>query len=297
MQRTNYPLLLMLFLFFAVPSMAHSQCSVVVQDTLLPGLNLQLIATPISGVAPFTYTWTIQGSQGGNITPIYSSTTGDTVLVGASDLFVNYGCVLISVCMQDSTGCTNCISDTAYTNAIVCYSAFDTTETQPGQLMIMLPNFVPQHVGFTIITWEENGGQQSAPLVNGVGFLNYTPSVYNASGYDVPVCVQTMFYNSGFFCISCDTLHISAAAPNGIGGQEEAYYSVAPHPVSHTLYVRLAQPAAQATLQLCNLNGQLLHTTIITGEAGVDMQNFAPGVYVMQLQMNGFTSIRKIVRY
>jgi hypothetical protein len=295
MHRTPFAFLLLFF--FVAPSMAHSQCSVVVQDTLLPGFNLQLTATPLSGVAPFTYTWTIQGGQGGNITPIYSSTTGDTVLVDASDLFANYGCVLISVCMQDSTGCTNCISDTAYTNAIVCYSAFDTAETQPGQLMIMLPNFVPQHVGFTLITWEENGQQQSAPLVNGIGFLNYNPSVYNASGYDVPVCVQTMFYNSGFFCISCDTLHISAADPNGIGWQEEAYYSIAPHPVSHTLNVRLAQPAAHAMLQLCNLNGQLLHTTTITSEAALDMQSYAAGVYVLQLHADGFTSARKIVRY
>ncbi|MBK8659954.1 MAG: T9SS type A sorting domain-containing protein [Bacteroidetes bacterium] len=297
MQHTFYALVLFIGSFVLAPSIAEAQCSAAVSDTLLPGFNLQLTATPLSGVPPFTYTWTIQGSIGGNIAPVYSSSANDTILIGASDLFANYGCVIISLCMQDSTGCTTCLSDTAYTNAIVCYSAFDTIQTQPGQLLIMLPNYVPQHVGFSIITWNDLGGQQSAPLIDGMGFLNYNPPVYNAAGYDVPVCVQTMFFNSGFFCIACDTLHIAAAAPNGLPGRESTQYSIAPNPVSQVLQVRPAQPLADAVLQLTDLSGQLLYTAPLSGEAAIDVQAYPAGVYLLHLKANGYTTTHKVLHY
>lgn len=280
-----YPLLITFLFSVGLVRNTQAQCSVSVSDTLLPNFDLQLTATPSSGVAPFTFTWTIQGSTAGNpITPTHTSTAGDTVLISANDLFANYGCLFITLCMQDSTGCNTCIMDTANTTAIVCYSAFGWQETQPGEMMITLPNPVPQFMGFTIITWTDSIGNQSTMLQGGMAMFHYTPVTYNANGYDVPVCVQTFFNNVSYMCIACDTVHVSAVAPNGITEPQPSFFRLINNPVHDELTLQLKEESPSVSVQLLDINGQLIYSHEgYRKTLSINIKALPKGVYVLKV--------------
>ncbi len=298
MKRYFPSLVLAAFFSFLFSVNAQSQCGVTVQDSLLPGLNLQLVGIP-TGVPPFTFTWTINGGVSGtSITPTYVSATGDTIIIANNDLFSNYGCVFFTLCIQDSTGCSNCLNDTAYTNAINCYSAFDWIETQPGQLLITQPNPVPEFIGMTLATWTENGQQMSTGLMNGSGTLTYNPSVYNANGYDVPVCVQTVFQNSSFFCISCDTVHVSAVTPSAVSNQETILpFKIMPNPVSDVFQITVENKAEKTYCRLTDLSGRLLQTAESSdGKLTMSMSALPSGIYLVHVSSFDFSRTEKIIK-
>ncbi len=275
-----------------------AQCSVSISDSLYNDFNLHLYATPTSGVPPFTYVWTITGSTTNNpITPSYTSTNGDTIIVSANDLFANYGCIIINLCLTDSIGCTNCMGDTAYTNAIACYSGFNWQETQPGQMQIMLSSPVPEFIGMSVMTWTQSGSGQAGAIVGGLGMFTYIPPEYNPNGYDVPVCVQTFFSNTSFMCIACDTVHFSASTPlNNKTEILENIYSIPSKITTGSLQISWHE-SNMAVCTLLDLNGRVvLNTKIENGVQYIGMQSLAAGVYLLKLRhaQNEFTE--KIVK-
>lgn len=284
MKNNIYSFLLGILLIIASTESIRAQCSVMVSDSLMPNFNLQLVGTPTSGIPPFTFTWTVSGGLSGNIVPIDTSLAGDTVLISSNDLFSNYGCIIITLCIQDSTGCTNCMSDTANTNAIICYSSFNWQETQPGQMMISLNNPVPDFMGFTIVTWTDSSGNQSAPLLGGMTLFNYTPFTYNANGYRVPVCVQTFFNNVSYMCISCDTVQVSAVAPNGINNTAEQFYSISANPVSDVLIIQMNDNNTNPVVDLLDMSGRLLRREQCTnGKIAMDISEIPKGIYLIKV--------------
>jgi hypothetical protein len=295
-----YPLLLTFLVAIGFAHSTQALCSVSVSDTLLPNFDLQLTATPTSGVAPFTFTWTISGSLAGNsITPAHTSIAGDTVVISSNDLFTNYGCLFITLCMQDSTGCNTCIMDTANTTAIVCYSAFGWMETQPGEMMITLNNPVPQFMGFTVVTWTDSIGNQSTMLQGGMAMFHYTPAVYNANGYDVPVCVQTFFNNVSYMCIACDTVHVSAIAPSGVTEAQASFFRVINNPVHDELVLQLNEEShtASASVQLLDINGRLIHTeTVREHTLSLSTRTLPKGVYVLKVSDGSRVQTSKILK-
>ncbi|MFN8322738.1 MAG: T9SS type A sorting domain-containing protein [Chitinophagales bacterium] len=297
MKNKIYSLFIVLFLVLAVEN-ARAQCSVTVSDSLMPNFDLQLTGTPTSGIPPFTYSWTISGSVSGQIIPIDTSLTGDTVLISSNDLFSNYGCIIITLCIQDSSGCSNCMSDTANTNAIICYSSFNWQETQPGEIMIALNNPVPDFMGFTIVTWTDSVGNQSAPLMGGMSMLYYTPTTYSASGYSVPVCVQTFFNNVSYMCISCDTVHVSAVTPSGIGNTEEQDYHVIVNPVSDVLTIQMKANNPTSIIQLLDVNGRLLRKEpCINGKVIMNISNTPRGIYFIKVADTNASYTTKIIHW
>lgn len=293
-----YPLLLTFLFSLSFIHNTQAQCSVSVSDTLLPNFDLQLTATPTSGVPPFTFTWTIQGSTAGNnITPTHTSTASDTVLISANDLFANYGCLFITLCMQDSTGCNTCIMDTANTTAIVCYSAFGWMETQPGEMMITLLNPVPQFMGFTIVTWTDSIGNQSTMLQGGMAMFHYTPTTYNANGYDVPVCVQTFFNNVSYMCIACDTVHVSPVTPNGITEPQPSFFRLINNPVHDELMLQLNEASHTTFVQLQDINGRLIHSEKSNDSTlSISMKALPKGVYVLKLSDGSRVQTARVIK-
>jgi hypothetical protein len=266
---------------------------------LLPNFDLQLTATPTSGIAPFTFTWTISGSLAGNpITPMHISTSGDTVLISSNDLFANYGCLFITLCMQDSTGCNTCIMDTANTTAIVCYSDFSWQETQPGEMMITLNNPVPLFLGFTIVTWTDSVGNQSALLQDGMAMFHYTPAVYNANGYDVPVCVQTFFNNISYMCIACDTVHVSAIAPSGITETQPSFFRGINNPVQDELILQWKEENQTTSVQLLDISGRLIYSDRSKGTSlsSINTKALPKGVYVLKVSDGITVQTTKILK-
>lgn len=293
-----YPLFLTFLFSLSFVRNTQAQCSVSVSDTLLPNFDLQLTATPTSGVAPFTFTWTISGSLAGNpITPAHTSTAGDTIVISANDLFANYGCLFITLCMQDSTGCNTCIMDTANTTAIVCYSAFGWQETQPGEMMITLPNPVPQFMGFTVVTWTDSIGNQSTMLQGGMAMFHYTPPAYNANGYDVPVCVQTFFNNVSYMCIACDTVHVSAVAPNGVTETQPSIFRVVNNPVHDELTLQLKEESHTASVQLMDINGRLIYSDKGgNSTCSISMKALPKGVYILKVSDGSRVQATKVLK-
>ncbi|MCW5908260.1 MAG: T9SS type A sorting domain-containing protein [Chitinophagales bacterium] len=290
-----YTLLITIYLL-SFSCTAKSQCSVLVSDSLLPGFNLQLIGTPVSGVPPFTFNWTITGTLSGPITPIHVNAGGDTVLIASNDLFANYGCIFITLCIQDSTGCSNCISDTAYTNAITCYSGFNWQETQPGQMIIVLTNPVPDFMGLTVVTWTENGNNQSAPVIGGTSSFTYTATVYDSSGYDVPVCVQTFFQNVSFMCISCDTVHFSAVAPSGIPEKQPSFFTLRSNTESNQLIIQLTAQHPNAMAELLDMSGRVLQrATSAEGKITMDVTDAYKGIYIVRVHSATGVHSRKVI--
>lgn len=297
MQKKIYTLLF-ISAFILLSNFANAQCSVSITDSLYNDMSLHLTATPTSGVSPFTYTWTITGSTTGSpITPAHTSAGGDTVIISANDLFANYGCIIISLCFTDSTGCTNCIGDTAYTNAVVCYSAFNWLETQPGQMQIILNNPVPDFIGMSVMTWTQSGSGQAGPVIGGFGIFTYTPSVYNPNGYDVPVCVQTFFNNTSYMCIACDTVHFSATTPLSTKDESlQNLYSVPSNITTGLLQINW-NGNHEAICAVIDLNGRtVLNTSLKNGVQYLDMQTLTAGVYLLKLQYAGSVITEKIVK-
>lgn len=291
-----YSLLASCFILFCCGT-AKSQCVVAVSDSLLPSFDLQLTGTPVSGVPPFTFNWTITGTLSGAITPLQVSAAGDTILISSADLFTNYGCIIITLCIQDATGCTNCLSDTAYTNAIICYSDFNWQEIQPGQMNITLNNPVPEYMGFTVVTWSQNGVNYSAPLFGGTGVFTYSPDTYSAGGYDVPICVQTLFQNISFMCIACDTVHFSAAAFSGIADESnQAPFTV--HYTGNELIMALNTLSANAVADLFDMSGRLLVSVVSnSGKRNIAMNvaDISKGIYIVRLRTAAGIHSRKMI--
>lgn len=291
------------FLFFIpalilVSNFVNAQCSVAITDSLYNDFSLHLTATPTSGVPPFTYAWTITGSTTGSpVTPAHLSVDGDTAIISANDLFANYGCIIINLCFTDSAGCTNCMGDTAFTNAVVCYSAFNWQETQPGQMQIMLNNPVPEFIGLSIISWTQSGSNFTNLLMGGFGTFTYTPDQYNPNGYDVPVCVQTFFNNTSYMCIACDTVHFSAATPLSSNAETaDNLYRLPLKTTTGSLQI-FWNGNTEASCAVLDLSGrEVLNTLVKNGAQYLDTQALAAGVYLLRIQYGGKVFTEKIVK-
>lgn len=272
-----------------------AQCSVALSDTLLPNFNLQLAATPTIGVPPFTFTWSITGINNAPVVHQTISAAGDTVLVNASDLFANYGCVFISLCMTDSAGCSTCTLDTAFTQAIQCYSAFSWQELQPGVIQVTLANPPPDFLAFTIVNWQEGTNTPNQPLVGNSTVFNYNPPAYNPNGYRVPVCVQTFFFNVPFGCIACDTVDVTAI----VSSLDDVTISAIriQNPIQHVLNVYREDVTQIAAVTLFDLNGREVARKLWQDKR-LELATAAltTGIYILQVETAGQKRVYKIVK-
>ena len=82
---------------------------------------------------------------------------------------------------------------------------------------------------------------------------------------------------------------------------EENLVQVGPNPVISQVTVKLNKAInGKMTCQLINIQGKPLPINQITMEAGIailDLSNVAPGTYVLKLQVEGQTIVRRIVKY
>lgn len=298
MQNIFHALSLCCFLLLFNPQNANAQCSATIEDTLVMSSGLQLAGVPTAGIPPFTFTWTINGSLSGSIIPTTINAAGDSLLIGVNDLFANYGCIYISLCITDSTGCTNCLLDTAFTEAIICYSGFQSDTLQPGSSLLTLANPAPEVVGISIATWEQDGQSQSTPIINGTGVITYNPSVYHPNGYKIPVCVQTFFFNTpNISCFYCDSVYIQPTLPSSIATQgAKLPYVFINNPINETLTIPLANDL-KTEIALFDLNGRmLLKTEAVTEYVSLNTSSLASGTYLLLVRQAGFTKTEKIIK-
>lgn len=277
---------------------ANAQCSAIIEDTLVMSTGLYLVGKPTAGVPPFTYNWTVNGSANGPITPIQANSTNDSILIGINDLFANYGCLYISLCISDSSGCTNCVLDTAFTDAIICFSGFQSNSISPGTSQIILPNPVPEVVGVSIATWEKDGQPQSTPVINGNAIITYNPASYNPNGYKIPICVQTFFFNSpNTSCFYCDSVYISPITPSGLIVTDlTATYSILQNPVQDEIVV-LLNSFTSTKVELFDTNGRLVNSEYNNNEkVKLDVTGLPRGMYYLRISQSDFLYTEKIVK-
>ncbi len=260
-------------------------CSVEVEDSLLLTYDLLLVATPTSGVAPYTYTWTITGAAGATLSPMYSSAENDTIVISSVDLFYNFSCVTISLCMTDATGCQTCVADTAFGNGdMFCISNFGWQETSPGVFSITPfnapPFFLYNGMNFT---WGETG--QNIEVFPGQSFsITYEPTAYNADGYDFQACMAT-FLTSGL-CIDCQTLHASADAfIVGTTAPNTQTYRVQPNPSYTSFSIDTDNNYTGTTYQLFDQLGRSICSGVLqSSSTRVQVQGLPSGLYLLKLQ-------------
>lgn len=298
----NLPILILAFVLLLATE-SRAQCSATIQDSLLPGFDLQLVGIA-TGVPPFTYTWTVSGVVTGPITYQSNSTTGgagDSILINAGDLFGNYGCINVNLCITDSTGCTNCAGDTllAFPGAAPCYSGFTYFESTPGTIQVMMNQPVPPMVGFSIGTYTDDMGN-SANLSDGNNWtFTYNPTTMNPNGYDIPMCIQTyFFYTPSVFCISCDTIHVSPI----LGVQDLATetgfdFTIFPNPTKDFLQLTVGKKDFAGVAELYNLTGTLVRSYNLTKSSEVlDLQAIENGAYLIRLSSEKATMTKFFVK-
>lgn len=297
-------LLTLIFVYCTLISTeSRAQCSATIQDTLLPGFNLQLVGIA-TGVPPFTYTWTVTGLVTGPITYQSNSMTGgagDSIWIGANDLFGNYGCINVNLCITDSVGCNTCAGDTmlTYPDAAPCYASFSYTEVAPGTIQINLNYFVPPNVGMTMGTYTDANGN--------IGFLNdfagwwftYAPSNVDTNGYDIPLCVQTnFFYTPSVLCIFCDTIHISPIlGVDNLEKKEPMEFSVFPNPAQDYLQLTVNQNDFSGIAELYNLTGVLVRSYNLTNPSErIDLKDVENGAYLIRLTSQNVSETKFFVK-
>jgi Secretion system C-terminal sorting domain/Kazal-type serine protease inhibitor domain len=277
---------------------AEPVCSVDMEDSLLLTFDLRLNATNPAGVAPFTYSWNIQGAGGGSINPIYTSTNSDTIVIGSVDLFNNFSCVIVNLCMTDAVGCFTCMTDTSYGNGdMMCFSGFTWDETDSaGVFMItpsamMPPAFLYQGMN---MNWGESGQQQE--VFPGQSYeIVYTPTAYNAAGYDFQACVITYLVSG--LCIDCQTLHASPGAfPNATDELDPAAFSVKPNP-SDAFFIVETDQISDLTYTMTDLTGRPIQTgTLYQARTRIETETLPTGMYLFQIaDQEGRTTTLKIM--
>ena len=183
--------------------------------------------------------------------------------------------------------------------AVNCKSKFGNkvSETQPGEMMITLPNPVPQFMGFTIVTWTDSIGNQSTMLQGGMAMFHYTPTTYNANGYYVTVCVQTFFNNVSYMCIACDTVHVSAVAPNGITEPQPSFFRLINNPVHDEMVLQLKAESHTYSVQLLDINGRVIYSDKSNSSTlSINTKPLPKGVYVLKVSDGSWVQTDRVLK-
>ncbi|MBK7150086.1 MAG: hypothetical protein IPH78_15110 [Bacteroidetes bacterium] len=112
--------------------------------------------------------WTYQGGIGGNIAPVYSGNSSNPVLIGASDLFTNYGCIIVSLCVRDSS-CTTPASAIRPTSAIiVLFAIADHGTNTAGAAVDYAAQLCAAACGLQHHYWNDLGVNSHSPHLDGI---------------------------------------------------------------------------------------------------------------------------------
>lgn len=77
--------------------------------------------------------------------------------------------------------------------------------------------------------------------------------------------------------------------------QEEQHIHVFPDTNSKRIYVLLPDDKKMATLRLYSVNGQLIHTTVLTeAQTAIPMNHLHPGIYIVNIQSDNIFYSRKV---
>ena len=274
-----------------------NDCSVMLSDSLLPTFDLMLAATPLSGTAPFTYTWSISGGGGGQVFPIYSSLANDSILISSIDLFNNFSCVIINLCMTDGSGCQTCMTDTAFGNGdMMCISGFGWQETSPGTFTIIPtqapPSFLLQGRNFN---WGDTG-QQVPVFLSDPFEIVFEPTAYNANGYDFQACLISYLISG--LCIDCQVLHASPGAFTvGVEPLATQTFRVQPNPANDFFDIKTLQHLSTTDYALFDQLGQKVRTGTLDGTSThVQTSNLPTGIYLLKLNdASGSSATLKVV--
>jgi hypothetical protein len=258
-----------------------AQCSVSVKDSLLANYDYFLTAINPTGVAPFTYTWTIKDGNGAPV-PYTVNTAGDSVLIDAFTVQNNYGCLIYQLCVTDDASCNTCIADTAILNVpFPCYSQFTSTITGVNQVSITLSSNIPPFIMLSqMITWTDGDGQsQSVPYMGPGTTINYVPASPSTSDKFL-CCVINNTVNGG--CLSCDSIQYTNNSLK-VKTIEQKNIQIAPNPA--TSIVTIKSPSAINRIELFNVLGQKINSEsdINNTSATLQISSLTQGVYIIRI--------------
>lgn len=298
--KNNFIHSLILFLSFVAFTETKAQnCTVTIQDSLFPNYDFQLVGIA-TGVAPFTYNWTITGLATGSIA-YQANTAGDTVLINSNDLFSNYGCINVKLCITDDVGCTTCMNDSLYTipETAPCYAGFSYTEPSPGTIQVNFGTPIPQVIGYNSGTYTDANGISQMIDDNTGWTFTYMPTTVNPNGYTIPFCIQTNYINTpSVICIACDSIHISPVIISSLANIEnELSFSVFPIPSSNQLNFQLAKSLEEGHIEILDLTGSVLIRKTFLGDNGsVDLTKLNAGAYLVRILSNKSSATKFFIK-
>lgn len=91
----------------------------------------------------------------------------------------------------------------------------------------------------------------------------------------------------------------NAVSATGIDSYLNAKLSVYPNPVKTTLYVKLSNNKNIEKIKITSLDGQVLHTKDFSNphhEKSIEFGNLDSGIYLLQIQGEGFSYSVKVLK-
>ena len=98
-------------------------------------------------------------------------------------------------------------------------------------------------------------------------------------------------------CVGCDSINTSKGFVLGIANVEKEQVKVYPNPASSYTTVELSSDFSNATIQVYNLNGQMLmDKKNVNNHETINMADWNAGTYIISIQANGKTINKKIIK-
>ena len=88
------------------------------------------------------------------------------------------------------------------------------------------------------------------------------------------------------------------AGPNRIEQQKDSpnLFAFYPNPVKDKLTITLNNRASQASIKMYDLKGMKLYEGIAAGTTTIDMSPYAPGIYIMHIEIGSELKVAKIIK-
>jgi ELWxxDGT repeat protein len=119
----------------------------------------------------------------------------------------------------------------------------------------------------------------------------------DAGNYSAPVvALGSMFYPAAYQVHNVE-LYKLTTTPTAVNEVSAALnFSVYPNPVTQNLHIGMAETVDNASLQIYNLQGEVVHQSSLTYEADISLAHLASGMYLVKVTTANLFAYQKIVK-